>query len=262
MPDTENRTGQATTAAGPPLSTPALGGIRRLSALDTVRARIAMAVDLGLLAPGERLPAAAEIAAALDVGEITVRRALVALCDDGLLERRRGRNGGTLVAQHPAKGSVSAVGSYRSDTDAVRRLIDHRLVLECGIAHLAAGHADDAELRELERLVDAMDRVTGWAEFHRHDEEFHLAVASATGTPSVVVPYAAVVRELYRYYLPYPLDALRASNAEHRALVSALRQRDRAAAAAVAQEHVQTLHRTMFIGLPEAVPGAAATAGG
>nr|WP_237497628.1 hypothetical protein [Streptomyces sp. SID8377] len=26
----------------------------------------------------------------MDVGEITVRRALVALCDDGLLERRRG----------------------------------------------------------------------------------------------------------------------------------------------------------------------------
>lgn len=120
MPDTENRTGLAATAIGPPLSTPALGGIRRLSALDTVRARIAMAIDLGLLAPGERLPAAAEIAAALDVGEITVRRALVALCDDGLLERRRGRNGGTLVAQHPAKGSVSAVGSYRSDTDAVQ----------------------------------------------------------------------------------------------------------------------------------------------
>src|ERR1700704_2788848 len=80
---------------------PALNGIRRLSALDTVRARIALAVDLGLLTPGERLPASDQIAQALDVGEITVRRALVSLCEDGLLERRRGRNGGTLVAEHP-----------------------------------------------------------------------------------------------------------------------------------------------------------------
>jgi len=65
------------------LAAPALTGIRRLSALDTVRARIALAVDLGLLTPGERLPTNSEIARALGVGEITVRRALVSLCDDG-----------------------------------------------------------------------------------------------------------------------------------------------------------------------------------
>ncbi len=76
-------------------------GVSRLSALEAVRARIALAVDLGLLAPGERLPGNAQIAAALGVGEITVRRALVSLCADGVLERRRGRNGGTHVAENP-----------------------------------------------------------------------------------------------------------------------------------------------------------------
>ncbi|MFJ4846657.1 MULTISPECIES: FadR/GntR family transcriptional regulator [unclassified Streptomyces] len=259
MPDTENDTANAAArgaqgdgGAGPALSTPALSGIRRLSALDTVRARIAMAVDLGLLAPGERLPPTAEIAAALDVGEITVRRALVALCDDGLLERRRGRNGGTLVAEHPARDAVGAVGTYRSDTAAVRRLIDHRLVLECGIAHLAAGRAGEPALRELDALVDRMDRATGWAEFHSCDERFHLAVAAATGVAAAVDPYAAVVRDLYRYYLPYPMAALRASNEEHRALVRALRKGDAAAAAEVARHHVESLHRTMFIGLAQA----------
>src|SRR4051794_29426989 len=116
-----------------------LSGIRRLSALDAVRARIALAVDLGLLAPGERLPGTDRIAAALGVGEITARRALVSLCEDGVLERRRGRNGGTRVAARPAKGTVDATVAYRSDAAAVHRLIDHRLLLECGIAHLAAG---------------------------------------------------------------------------------------------------------------------------
>ena len=38
------------------LTAPAVAGIRRLSAVDTVRARISLAVDLGLLAPGEWLP--------------------------------------------------------------------------------------------------------------------------------------------------------------------------------------------------------------
>ncbi|MFF4292009.1 winged helix-turn-helix domain-containing protein, partial [Streptomyces sp. NPDC001633] len=85
------------------LNSPKLNGIRRLTALETVRARIAMAVDLGLLSPGERLPPTDAIAEALGVGEITVRRALGSLCADGVLERRRGRNGGTLVAERPAR---------------------------------------------------------------------------------------------------------------------------------------------------------------
>ena len=228
---------------------PALNGIRRLSALDTVRARIALAVDLGLLAPGERLPASDQIAQALDVGEITVRRALVSLCEDGLLERRRGRNGGTLVAEHPARRAVEAMDAYRSAAADVHRLIDHRLTLECGIAYLAALDAGDTEVEGLERLVGEMDRAPSWAEFHSCDERFHLAVAAATGVGSATEPYGAVLRELYRYYLPYPLETLRRSNDEHRALVAAIRRRDLAAAAGVARDHVVQLHRTMFVGL-------------
>lgn len=50
-----------------PLQAAPLTGIRRLSAQDTVRARIALAVDLGLLEPGERLPGNDSVASALDV---------------------------------------------------------------------------------------------------------------------------------------------------------------------------------------------------
>ncbi|GHH87498.1 transcriptional regulator [Streptomyces sulfonofaciens] len=231
------------------LDAPALHGIRRLSALETVRARIALAVDLGLLAPGERLPGAAEIAAALGVGEITVRRALVSLCEEGVLERRRGRSGGTLVARRPATGTVGAVDTYRADAEAVHRLIDHRLALECGIAHLAAVESDEAALRPLDDLVREMDRAAGWAQFHGCDERFHLAVAAMTGAPSITGPYGAVLRDLYRYYLPYPREALLRSNREHRELVEALRRGDAAAAGEIARRHVQTLHRTMFVGL-------------
>jgi DNA-binding FadR family transcriptional regulator len=233
------------------LDAPQLMGIRRLSALDAVRARIALAVDLGLLSPGDRLPASDAIAGALGVSEITARRALVSLCKDGVLERRRGRGGGTLVAAAPAKGTVGATDAYRSDSAAVRLLIEHRLAFECGIAHLAATHADGAAIERLEELVGVMDRAPSWAEFHRCDERFHLAVAAATGSPSLAVPYGAVLRDLYRYFLPYPMEALRGSNAEHRRLVDALRRRDPAAATLIAQQHVEVLRRTMFIGLVE-----------
>ncbi|MGX4689366.1 FadR/GntR family transcriptional regulator [Streptomyces sp. JNUCC 63] len=228
-----------------------LSGVRRLSALDAVRARIALAVDLGLLAPGERLPGSDRIAQSLGVSEITARRALVSLCEDGVLERRRGRNGGTLVAEQPARGVVGATDAYLSAAPDVHRLIDHRLVLECGIAHLAAENAGAADVRRLERLVEDMEQVPSWAEFHSCDERFHLAVAEAAGLPTTVASYGVVLRELYQYYLPYPLEPLRNSNSEHRDLVEAVAAGDCAGAARIARQHVETLRRTMFVGLVE-----------
>ncbi|MDP9842380.1 FadR/GntR family transcriptional regulator [Streptosporangium lutulentum] len=238
------------------LKAPALAGIRRLNALDTVRARIAMAVDLGLLKPGERLPPTDEIARALGVGEITARRALVSLCAEGVLERRRGRNGGTLVAHRPVTGGVIEIEAYRSAADEVHRLIDQRLLLECGIAHLAASNVSRRQLEELEELVAQMDRVSSWAEFHTCDERFHTAIAAATGLPSAGDQYGPILRELYRYYLPYPLDYLRESNGEHAELVAALTGRDPLKAVDVTRRHVETLHRTMFVGLIGRQPSA------
>ena len=204
------------------LSATALVGIRRLTAIDTVRARIAMAVDLRLLIPGERLPPPSEIAEAMDVSEITVRRALTALARDGVLERRRGRNGGTLVAAHPTLGTVAEADAYRSATTEVHDLIDQRLLLECGVAHLAALSATKAQLAALKRLVRAMDRASTWAEFHTADEHFHIAVAEATGIPAA---------------------------AAHRDLLDAMTARDPVQAVNVAHGHVATLHKTMFVGL-------------
>jgi DNA-binding FadR family transcriptional regulator len=234
---------------GVDLAAPPLAAIRRLSAFDTVRVRIALAVDLGLLAPGERLPPTSDIAGALDVGEMTVRRALVSLCHDGILERRRGRTGGTLVAPRPPRGVVREIAAYRDAAGEVHRLIDHRVLLECGAAHLAATRAGTAELQRLRELVEQMEEVTAWTDFHRLDEQFHLAVASATGLSGVVEEYGAVLHELYRYYLPYPLEYLRESNGEHRALVDAVAERNPIAAVDVARRHVEVLHQTMFVGL-------------
>ncbi|MEU3616341.1 FCD domain-containing protein [Streptomyces sp. NPDC006872] len=199
--------------------------------------------------PGERLPDTAQIADGLGAGEITVRRALVSLCADGVLERRRGRNGGTHVAANPAHGTVTAAEAYRSDSAAVHRLIDHRLVLECGIAHLASAHAAQGDLSELQDMVEEMDRMPSWAGFHGCDERFHLRLAQATGIPAIATPYGAVLRELYRYYLPYPMEALRESNTEHRRLIDALRRKDAAEAGEIARRHVEALHHTMFVGL-------------
>jgi GntR family transcriptional repressor for pyruvate dehydrogenase complex len=233
------------------LDAPVLTGIRRLSALDTVRARIALAVELGLLAPGERLPGNPDIAQALGVAEITVRRALVSLCEDGVLERRRGRAGGTLVADPPALGRVREMAVYTDAATEVHELIDHRLALECGLVHLASLRRNEKQLRHLHKLVDAMGKAGSWAEFHALDAEFHLSAAAASGLAPAAKKYADVLDDLYRYYLPYPVEYLRESNREHASLVDALTRRDPAEAVELTCAHVEVLHKTMFVGLQD-----------
>jgi GntR family transcriptional regulator len=58
---------------------------------EQVASEIRRAIGDGQAAPGERLPAARDLAAVLGVNNNTVLRALRSLRDEGLLEFRRGR---------------------------------------------------------------------------------------------------------------------------------------------------------------------------
>ncbi|WP_329529441.1 FadR/GntR family transcriptional regulator [Streptomyces sp. NBC_01462] len=232
-----------------PLTSSALAAIRRTSAVDTVRARISLAVDLGLLAPGERLPNVQATAVALDVGEITVRRAFTALEREGVVQRRPGRSGGTFVADQPRRQTVAEVAAYQQDSGRVHRLIDERIVLEVGFAHLAADRLAQAGLDGLDRCIKEMDEAESWAEFHAADERFHVGIARRAGLSSALVMYERVVKELYLYFLPYPMSYLRCSNEEHKHIRVALATHDAALAARLVKEHIAQLHQTMYVGL-------------
>ncbi|OBG87008.1 hypothetical protein A5699_20050 [Mycobacterium sp. E802] len=242
--------------AHPALSAPAVAGITRLSAADTVRARLELAMELGLMASGERLPAEPDIAGALDVSVATVRRALQTMADEGLVIRRRGRAGGTFVSgvqATPATDRPSA--TYRADALEVRRLIDLRALAEDALSTAAAHAATDAQLDELAAIVAEAAAATDWTRFHRADQRFHETVAAASGLDWAMHTYCDVLHRLYRYFIPYPIDYLHQSNLEHAQLVEALRRRDSRAASQIARNHVLSLHNTMYVGLPQPATG-------
>jgi GntR family transcriptional repressor for pyruvate dehydrogenase complex len=233
------------------LASPSLGAIRRTTAVDTVRARISLAVELGMLAPGQRLPAPDETARAFEVSEMTVRRAYRALGDEGVVVRRRGNAGGTFIADAPTPGTVSAIDAYRADSAHVHALIDQRATLEAGLAAIVAGGSPESgRFTRLDSLVETMRTVPDWAGFREADTAFHAELAALAGLPGTTELHHRVSHELYAYFIPYRIDYLRASNEEHTLLVDALRAGDAAAASRVAFDHVAELHDSMYVGLP------------
>jgi GntR family transcriptional regulator, transcriptional repressor for pyruvate dehydrogenase complex len=231
----------------PVLSFGVVSDINRMKAVDAVRARILVAIDLGLLRPGDRLPTAADVASGMDVSAITARRALESLVTDGVLVRRRGRGGGTFVARAASRIDDPAVRALRADEHAVRRLVDERLLMESTLAHLAAQRATDAQLAELAKHVDAAAAADTWAAFHLADRAFHLGIGAASGCPAAA-RHAEVLQSLYRYYVPYPIEHLHASNEQHRAILAALVARDPVGALTKTYEHVAVLHAEMYFG--------------
>lgn len=223
--------------------------VNRLSAVDTVRARIALAIEHGLLRPGERLPGDEAIADGLDVSVMTARRALVRLAGEGLVVRRRGKTGGTFVADAPPADVVSAVSSYNADLTTVDRLIDQRALIETALVNGACHRAATSHVDVLQHYIDQGFSATDWTGFHRADEQFHLALVDASGMEWARDIHSEVLRQLYRYFVPYPIEYLQESNAEHQRILDAIKAGDTSRATAECQAHISVLHETMFTGL-------------
>lgn len=234
------------------LASPALGAIRRTTAVDTVRARISLAVELGMLIPGQRLPSPEDTARGFEVSEMTVRRAYRMLSDEGVVVRRPGHAGGTFVADAPSLGTVVEIDAYRADAAHVHALIDQRAALEAGLAALVSAAPDEQALARFDALVEKMSTAADWTGFRTADSAFHAALAEASGMPGAIELHHRVSHELYTYFIPYRIDYLRASNEEHGRLVEALRAGDAATASRLAFEHVADLHTSMYVGLPPA----------
>ncbi|MFF5189094.1 FadR/GntR family transcriptional regulator [Streptomyces sp. NPDC000345] len=143
---------------------------------DLVRSRVALRVRLKSVAPGDRLPDAGVLAEELGIGEITVRRALEGMCQDGLLDRRRGRAGGTFVA-----ADWDTVVALMHDAEEAAVLDSFHLLLECGLVAHGAGEVPAAHLDGLRSLVDEMDLADDPARLVELETRFHLDLAELLG---------------------------------------------------------------------------------
>lgn len=149
--------------------------------VESVGQRIASAVHLGLLTDGEQFPAEAELATQLNVSTVTLREALAHLRVQGVIETRRGRNGGSFIrSRGGAPASVLRARLLQMSSAEWRDLGDELAAIETDCAHLAAQRATPEDLDNLRRMLELLPGASTVAERYRADSRFHLAIAIAS----------------------------------------------------------------------------------
>ncbi|MFH9075702.1 FadR/GntR family transcriptional regulator [Streptomyces alboflavus] len=218
--------------------TQVLRPVRAGNGFEEALEQILQVVRLGLVPGGERLPAERELADRLGISRVTLREVLKVLQDQGLVESRRGRYGGTFVRPRPEAAGEDELRRRIADVD-VEDALRFREVLEVGAAGLCAAHGLDEG--QAGRLRDALARThdAPLAEYRRQDTLLHLTLAELSGSPSLTAQYAAVratVNELLDC-IPLLVRNLEHSQRQHTALVEAVLDGDADGAREMMREH-------------------------
>jgi DNA-binding FadR family transcriptional regulator len=211
--------------------------VRLGNAFEDTVARLLETIRLGVLGPGESLPPERELATRLGVSRDTVREAIKSLAEAGYLVSRRGRYGGTFLADELPQASADGVRFDRADIEETMRL---REILEVGAARMAAGRTLTAAERETlwTKLVDVRDASP--EDYRRLDSRLHLAIAEAAGSASLVPLVAENRMRLNALLDQIPLlrRNIAHSDEQHEAIIIAILAGDPDAAAAAMQAHI------------------------
>jgi DNA-binding FadR family transcriptional regulator len=128
---------------------------------ELVERRLVDAITRGHLRAGERLPTEADLAKSLGVAPVTVREALLALRGRGLVTTRRGRNGGSFVAEHADPLSFAREAVRSTSRVALRDLGAHYAAITGACVRLAARRADPTEAQQVRRRIERLSELDG-----------------------------------------------------------------------------------------------------
>lgn len=210
------------------------------NAFEATVEQLATAIRLGVFTDGEQLPPERELADRLGVSRSTLREAIAALRDSGLVTTRRGRGGGSVVTYAGLEPGSRATGAPVRTGAALADAIDFRRVVEPGAAALTATRALAADQRAwLVESAKAAREAPDNAAHRLADSRFHLAVATLSGSPMLIEAVTraqAALNELLSAIPVLPTNIAH-SNDQHDAVVRAILDGDDTRARAAMEEH-------------------------
>ena len=199
---------------------------------------------------GDRLPTERELSDQHGVSRTTVRKALLELKAQGLIEQTVGS--GTFVTEDAGARLGRRVQQDSSQHTSPAALMEARLALEPAIIEMAIRNANQADLQRMDACCDNAERAETLEAFEHWDAELHQAIADAAHNSFVanVFTLMKTVRaqgdwgQLKKKSVT-PERRL-AYQTEHRAIVEALRDRDAVRARELTLAHLLHVRQNLL----------------
>ncbi len=219
----------------------------------------------GSLKPGDQLPAERDLAQKLGVSRTAVREAVKTLREKGLVEAYSGR--GTFITDgttHAARQSFDLMVKI-GQQEGSPHLAELRLILEPGIAALAAARVEDEDVAAMREAVAVMERSQKDPEAYiEADLDFHLALAEAAANPlilSLIDSIVGLLRE-QRIKIFNVEGGPQRGQVHHKRILEAVEQRDPEAARGAMAAHLEQVRQDSQISSTSKSPRKHAPAAG
>jgi DNA-binding FadR family transcriptional regulator len=204
--------------------------------------------------PGERLPAERQMMESFKVGRSTVRRVLTQMKNMGLINQVVGS--GTYVSADaferlPAQ-AMPAASFLPSQATSPAELMEARMVFEPALVELIIRNANSTDFEAMESCLRNAENAPGFEQFEYWDGALHRALAAATHNTFVLTVFNLMneVRERAEWgqlkKKSLTAERRQAYQRQHRALVSALRERDAVLARKAIVEHLTHVRHNLF----------------
>ena len=132
------------------------------------------------IAVGAKLPNEFELGGRFGVGRSTIREAVKLLISRGILEVRRG-SGTYVVSTTPMDLDPLGLGAVEDKMALALDLVNVRIILEPGIAEMAALNATEEDVEKLRNLCDSVERKIKIGDSYIEDDiAFHTCVAECS----------------------------------------------------------------------------------
>lgn len=228
MSTTEERDGHGRAHSVPTdrLGAVVIRPVRGHHAFEGCVEQLATAIRLGVYRTGSTLPPEREMADRMGVSRATLREAIAALREAGMVRTRRGRGGGTVVSyEPPLPGRGGLAGGLAGRREPLLDCLVFRRIVEPGACWTAASRdLSAAERMLLTTSLTAVDQAPDPAAHRQADSRLHLALATVSGSTKTVAAVTEVQADLHDMLQAIPVlqRNIDHSNAQHRTIVSAV----------------------------------------
>lgn len=213
-------------------------------AIRDTAARIIELIKMRGYEPGERLPAERSLAEKFGISRAVLREALSILETTGMIERRP--NSGLFVQQRSERASFeTTVLQSELGLPIARSVIEEsmevRRILELEAVQLACERRGEKDLAKLQAIMnDTEERLAGGENIADLDEDFHIAIAVATGNTVFAQIVSAFFRSSRQRRQAYfaSRERRQKSHEEHKKILTAIKRGDGRAAHKAMKRHL------------------------